>query len=183
MIIRGVHNYINICTVLNAIKDYITDMDKALEIIRKFPGVHHRIEFVREIDGVKWYNDSASSTPSRTIAGINAFDEKIVLLAGGYDKNIPYDSLAKPILDKVRVLILFGNTKDKIYNAVMKESKLQNKEIEIYEEKTLEDVIFKAKEVAKEGEVVLFSPASASFDMFKNAYQRGDIFRDLVNKL
>ena len=181
--IRGVHNYINICTVLNAIKDYITDMDKALEIIRKFPGVHHRIEFVREIDGVKWYNDSASSTPSRTIAGINAFDEKIVLLAGGYDKNIPYDSLAKPILDKVRVLILFGNTKDKIYNAVMKESKLQNKEIEIYEEKTLEDVIFKAKEVAKEGEVVLFSPASASFDMFKNAYQRGDIFRDLVNKL
>lgn len=183
LIIRGVHNYINICTVLNAIKDYITDMDKALEIIRKFPGVHHRIEFVREIDGVKWYNDSASSTPSRTIAGINAFDEKIVLLAGGYDKNIPYDSLAKPILDKVRVLILFGNTKDKIYNAVMKESKLQNKEIEIYEEKTLEDVIFKAKEVAKEGEVVLFSPASASFDMFKNAYQRGDIFRDLVNKL
>ena len=183
LIIRGVHNYINICTVLNAIKDYITDMDKALEIIKKFPGVHHRIEFVREIDGVKWYNDSASSTPSRTIAGINAFDEKIVLLAGGYDKNIPYDSLAKPILDKVRVLILFGNTKDKIYNAVMKESKLQNKEIEIYEEKTLEDVIFKAKEVAKEGEVVLFSPASASFDMFKNAYQRGDIFRDLVNKL
>ena len=183
LIIRGVHNYINICTVLNAIKDYITDMDKALEIIRKFPGVHHRIEFVREIDGVKWYNDSASSTPSRTIAGINAFDEKIVLLAGGYDKNIPYDSLAKPILDKVRVLILFGNTKDKIYNAVMKESKLQNKEIEIYEEKTLEDVISKAKEVAKEGEVVLFSPASASFDMFKNAYQRGDIFRDLVNKL
>ena len=181
--IRGVHNYINICTVLNAIKDYITDMDKALEIIRKFPGVHHRIEFVREIDGVKWYNDSASSTPSRTIAGINAFDEKIVLLAGGYDKNIPYDSLAKPILGKVRVLILFGNTKDKIYNAVMKESKLQNKEIEIYEEKTLEDVISKAKEVAKEGEVVLFSPASASFDMFKNAYQRGDIFRDLVNKL
>ena len=183
LIIRGVHNYINICTVLNAIKDYITDMDKALEIIRKFPGVHHRIEFVREIDGVKWYNDSASSTPSRTIAGINAFDEKIVLLAGGYDKNIPYDSLAKPILGKVRVLILFGNTKDKIYNAVMKESKLQNKEIEIYEEKTLEDVISKAKEVAKEGEVVLFSPASASFDMFKNAYQRGDIFRDLVNKL
>ena len=183
LIIRGVHNYINICTVLNAIKDYITDMDKALEIIRKFPGVHHRIEFVREIDGVKWYNDSASSTPSRTIAGINAFDEKIVLLAGGYDKNIPYDSLAKPILDKVRVLILFGNTKDKIYNAVMKESKLQNKEIEIYEEKTLEHVISKAKEVAKEGEVVLFSPASASFDMFKNAYQRGDIFRDLVNKL
>ena len=181
--IRGVHNYINICTVLNAIKDYSTDMDKALEIIRKFPGVHHRIEFVREIDGVKWYNDSASSTPSRTIAGINAFDEKIVLLAGGYDKNIPYDSLAKPILGKVRVLILFGNTKDKIYNAVMKESKLQNKEIEIYEEKTLEDVISKAKEVAKEGEVVLFSPASASFDMFKNAYQRGDIFRDLVNKL
>ena len=181
--IRGVHNYINICTVLNAIKDYITDMDKVLDIIKKFPGVHHRIEFIREIDGVKWYNDSASSTPSRTIAGINAFDEKIILLAGGYDKNIPYDSLAKPILDKVRVLILFGNTKDKIYDAVMKESKIENKEVEIYIERTLEEVISRAKEVANEGEVVLFSPASASFDMFKNAYQRGDIFRELVNKL
>ena len=181
--IRGVHNYINICTVLNTIKDYITDMDKALNIIKEFPGVHHRIEFVREIDGVKWYNDSASSTPSRTIAGINAFSEPIILLAGGYDKNIPYDSLAKPVLDKVRVLILFGNTKTKIYDAVINESKLQNKEIEIYEENTLEEVIDRAKNVAKEGEIVLFSPASASFDMFKNAYQRGDIFRDLVNKL
>jgi len=181
--IKGVHNYINICTALNAIKDYINDFDKVKDTIKNFTGVAHRIEFVREIDGVKWYNDSASSSPSRTIAGINAFNEDIVLIAGGYDKNIPYEPLAKPILDKVRVLILFGNTKDKIYDAVMNESKLENRKVEIYKLNTLEEVIDKARMVAKSGEVVLFSPASASFDMFKNAYQRGDIFRDMVNKL
>lgn len=181
--IKGIHNYINICTALNAIKDYITDIDKVKQVITDFPGVAHRIEFIRELNGVKWYNDSASSTPSRTIAGINAFEEPIILLAGGYDKNIPYTPLAKPILDKVRVLILFGNTKDKIYDAVIEEEKNQNKSIEIYKFDTLEQVISKAKEVAKNEEVVLFSPASASFDMFKNAYQRGDIFKDMVNEL
>jgi len=83
----------------------------------------------------------------------------------------------------VRVLILFGNTKDKIYKAVMEESKLQNKKVEIYEEKNIDDVIDRAYKCSKEGDIVLFSPASASFDMFKNAYQRGDIFKELVNKL
>jgi len=181
--IRGRHNYINICTALNAIKDYVNDIDKVKEIIKDFTGVAHRIEFVREIDGVKWYNDSASSSPTRTIAGINAFNEDIILIAGGYDKNISYEPLAKPILDKVRVLILFGNTKDKIYDAVMEECNSQNKEIEIYKLNTLEEVIDKAKEVSKSGEVVLFSPASASFDMFKNAYQRGDIFKEMVKNI
>ena len=179
--IKGRHNYINICTALSAIKDYITDMDKVIDIIKEFPGVNHRIEFVREINGVKWYNDSASSTPTRTIAGIYAFNEPIILIAGGYDKNIPYDVLSKPILEKVRVLILFGNTKNKIYDAVMEEKrKVSDSNLQIYVMDTLDEVIDVAYQVAKSGEVVLFSPASASFDMFKNAYQRGDIFKEKV---
>ena len=181
--IRGRHNYINICTAMNAIKDYVDDSSKVKDIIKEFTGVNHRIEFVRELDGVKWYNDSASSSPSRTIAGINAMEEDIILIAGGYDKNIPYEPLAKPILDKVRVLILFGDTKDKIYDVVMEECRRQGKSIKIYKLNTLEEVIDKARIVSKSGEVVLFSPASASFDMFKNAYQRGDIFREMVNNI
>lgn len=180
--IKGRHNYINICTALNAIKDYI-DLDRIRKIITDFRGVNHRIEFVREINGVKWYNDSASSSPTRTIAGIMAFDEKIVLIAGGSDKNIPYDPLARPILDKVSKLILFGSTKNKIYDAVMDLKRKGSSDLQIYVMDTLDEVIEVAYRVSEPGEVVLFSPASASFDMFKNAYQRGDIFREKVNKL
>ena len=180
--IKGRHNYINICTALNAIKDYI-ELDKIKEIITDFGGVSHRIEFIREINSVKWYNDSASSSPSRTIAGLNAFSEKVVLIAGGYDKNIPYDPLAEPILNKVSKLILFGDTKNKIYDAVMKLKKQRDSDLQIYVMDTLDEVIEVAYQVSIPGEVVLFSPASASFDMFKNAYQRGDIFKEKVNKL
>ena len=123
--IRGVHNYENICACLTAIIDLI-DLDKSIEVIKKFIGVEHRIEFVREINGVKWYNDSVSSSPTRTIAGLNSFTEPIVLIAGGYDKNLDYTPLAKPILEHVKQLILFGSTKDKILNAVTKEKTNEN---------------------------------------------------------
>ena len=178
--IRGRHNYENICACLSATYDLI-DLDKALAAIKEFRGVEHRLEFVREIDGVKWYNDSVSSSPTRTIAGLNSYDEKIVLIAGGYDKNLDYTPIAEPILKHVSKLILFGATSDKIYNAVI--NKKSNEDITIYKEKTLLDVVNRAKEVAISGEIVLFSPASASFDMFKNFADRGKQFKDLVNKL
>ena len=178
--IRGVHNLENICTCLSATVDLI-DMDKALKAIKEFKGVEHRLEFVREIDGVKWYNDSVSSSPTRTIAGLNSYDEDIVLIAGGYDKNLDYTPIARPILDKVTKLILFGSTANKIYDAVISEKK--DEHIEIYKETTLNDVVNRAREVARAGEIVLFSPASASFDMFKNFADRGLQFKDLVNKL
>ena len=178
--IRGRHNYENICACLSATYDLI-DLDKALAAIKEFRGVEHRLEFVREIDGVKWYNDSVSSSPTRTIAGLNSYDEKIVLIAGGYDKNLDYTPIAEPILKHVSKLILFGATSDKIYNAVI--NKKSNEDITIYKEKTLLDVVCRAKEVAVSGEIVLFSPASASFDMFKNFADRGKQFKDLVNKL
>ena len=178
--LRGIHNLENVATVLSATSDLI-DMDKALKAIKEFKGVEHRLEFVREINHVKWYNDSVSSSPTRTIAGLTSYDEKIVLIAGGYDKNLDYTPIAEPILEHVSKLILFGATKNKIYEAVTKAK--TNEQIEIYVLNTLEEVVNKAREVAVPGEVVLFSPASASFDMFKNFADRGLKFKDLVNKL
>ena len=184
LILRGKHNYLNICASLNVIKELGSiPNDKIESIVKNINSVHHRLEFIKEINNIKWYNDSASTTPDKSLAGINAFDEKIVLIAGGYDKNISYTSMAKPILKKVSKLILFGDTKNKIYDAVMKEKKKGNYDIRIYVMDTLEEVVDVAYEVSIPGEVVLFSPASASFDMFKNAYQRGDKFVELVKKL
>ena len=178
--IRGVHNYENICAALSATYDMV-DLDKVIPAIKSFAGVEHRLEFVREINHVKWYNDSVSSSPTRTIAGLNSYDEDIVLIAGGYDKNLDYTPIAKPILEHASKLILFGATSKKIYDAVM-EAKTDEK-IEIYQENSLDDVVNRAYEVAKEGEIVLFSPASASFDMFKNFADRGMQFKNLVNKI
>ena len=178
--IRGIHNHENICACMSALYGMV-DIEKSFEAIANFSGVEHRLEFVRDIHGVKWYNDSVSSSPTRTIAGINSYSEEIVLIAGGYDKNLDYSPVARPILDKVKVLILFGNTKNKIYDAVMKAKK--DEDIEIYVCSTLDEVVNKAYSVAREGQVVLFSPASASFDMFKNFADRGIRFKDLVNKL
>ena len=180
--LRGIHNYENICTALTAVRDLI-DLDKSINAIKNFYGVEHRLEFVREINGVKWYNDSVSSSPSRTVAGLNSFEENIVLIAGGYDKNLDYTPIAKPILDKVTKLILIGDTKDKIYESVVNLNNKIKKDIEIYKCNSLEEVVDRALKVAVKGEVVLFSPASASFDMFKNFADRGIRFKELVNNL
>ena len=198
--LRGVHNYENICTALCA-TDELVSKEAQIKTITNFSGVEHRLEFVREINGAKWYNDSIGSSPTRTISGLKSFDEDIVLIAGGYDKHLDYTPLAKPVLEKVTNLILLGQTADKIKNAVEKELNTDknitdtknnvgvdvlgdpNKSINIFKVETLEQAVQKAKEVSNEGDVVLFSPASASFDMFKNFMERGKKFKELVNKL
>ena len=180
--IRGRHNYENICCALAATKTLV-DLETAVKVIKKFPGVEHRIEFVKEINGVKWYNDSASSTPSRTISGLNAFHEEIILIAGGADKNLDYTPLAKPILSKVKTLILMGQTAGKIFDSVKAEEEKENKEINIYMVKSLSQAVTLAKRYATPGQIVLFSPASTSFDRFKNMYDRGHRFKDIVNKM
>ena len=182
VILRGNHNFQNIATALAATKTLV-DTDIAVQAIKEFKPVEHRIEFIREIDGVKWYNDSASSSPTRTLSGINAFKENIVLIAGGYDKNLDYEPLAKPVLDKVSTLILIGQTAEKIFDAVKNEADKQNKKIDIYMCDSLEQTIDIAKKTSKKGDVVLFSPASASFDMFKNFADRGEKFKNLVNNI
>lgn len=182
VILRGNHNYQNIATAIAATSSLV-DCETAVKAIKEFKPVEHRIEFIREIDGVKWYNDSASSSPSRTLSGINAFKEKIVLIAGGYDKNLDYTPLAKPIIEKVKTLILIGQTSGKIYEVVKDELEKENKNLDIYMCETLEETIPIAKKNAGKGDVVLFSPASASFDMFKNFADRGNKFKDLVKGL
>ena len=182
VILRGNHNYQNIATAISATASLV-DIETAIKAIKEFKPVEHRIEFVKEIDGVKWYNDSASSSPSRTLSGLNAFKEKIVLIAGGYDKNLDYTPLAKPIIDKVRTLILIGQTAGKIYDVVKEELEKEHKNLDIYMCETLEETIPIARKNAKSGDIVLFSPASASFDMFKNFADRGNQFKELVRNL
>lgn len=181
ILLRGNHNYENICTCLTAIIDLI-DINKTVEVFKSFKGVEHRLEYVCEINGVKWYNDSVSSSPTRTIAGLNSYEENIVLIAGGYDKHIDYDVIGEPIVNKVSTLILMGDTKEKIYNATVKAEEKLNKKINKFIVSSLEEAVDVAINNAKKGEIVLFSPASASFDMFKNFADRGEQFKNIVNK-
>lgn len=182
MILRGMHNFENACAAIGATSK-IVDIEDQAKAIKDFRGVEHRLEFVRKIDGIKWYNDSIGSSPTRTIAGLNAFDEKIVLIAGGYDKHLDYTPIAKPIVDNVSSLILIGQTADKIEKAVRDELKAQRKTMDIYRVNTLEETVKVARDVAKLGEIVLFSPASASFDMFKDFMERGNKFKKIVQEM
>ncbi|MCI9064176.1 MAG: UDP-N-acetylmuramoyl-L-alanine--D-glutamate ligase [Clostridia bacterium] len=145
--IRGIHNYENICTAIAATRTLV-DIDIAVDVCKNFKGVEHRIEFVKEINEVRWYNDSASSTPSRTISALNAFEEEIVLIAGGADKNLDYSPVAKPIVEKVKTLILMGQTADKIFNSVKEAEETENKKINIYMCNSLNQAIIMAKRYA-----------------------------------
>ncbi len=180
--LRGMHNYENVCAAIAATKSLV-DMDIIVTAIENFKGVEHRIELIRELDGVKWYNDSIGTSPTRTMAGLKSFEEDIVLIAGGYDKHLDYEPLAKPIVDKVKTLILIGQTSDKIYDAVEKELQRQQKQMDIFRCSDFQAIAEIARKKAKPGQVVLFSPASASFDLFKNFEERGNTFKELVNKL
>ncbi len=182
VLLLGKHNYQNICAALAATKSLV-DEETAKKAILNFKGVEHRLEFVKEdSNNVRWYNDSASSSPTRTISGIKSFYKKVILIAGGYDKNLDYTPIAKPIVEGVKTLILMGSTKTKIYNAVKNELDNQNKKLDIYEAFSLEEAVDIAKEISTQGDIVLFSPASASFDMFKNAYDRGNKFKAIVER-
>jgi UDP-N-acetylmuramoylalanine--D-glutamate ligase len=183
MQIKGIHNYMNAACAIAATKDYV-DLETAVNTICNFKGVEHRLELAAQTkDRIRWYNDSASSSPTRTIVGLNAFPTKnVILIAGGYDKNLDYEPIAKPIVNSCKSLILIGQTADKIEKVVKKELKNGVKEVNIYRCKTLEETVELAKKIAVKGDVVLFSPASASFDMFKNFDDRGKQFKALVEK-
>jgi len=179
--LRGVHNAENICAAIAATSNLV-EIEDQIQAIKSFTGVKHRLEFVEEIDGVKWYNDSIASSPTRTIAGLKSFDEEIVLIAGGYDKHLDYEPIAEPILEKVKVLILMGQTSNKIFGVVQSLQEQKKLNIPIYKVTSLEEAVLKAKENVKQGQIVLFSPASASFDMFKNFEERGNKFKEIVRK-
>ena len=179
--LRGVHNYENICSALAA-TETVASKEAQIEAVKNFKGVEHRLEFVREIDGVKYYNDSIGTSPASTIAGLNAFDENIILLAGGSDKGLDYKEIGEVIARKVGTLILTGPTAQKIEKAT-KQGLSEEKNIEIIHTNNLEESVKVAKEKARSGDIVLLSPASASFDSFKNFEERGNYFKTLVNNL
>ena len=184
MKLRGVHNFENACCAIAATKDLVKK-ESIDTVLTEFKGVEHRLELVKETkDRIKWYNDSVSSSPTRTIAGLNAFSFKnLILIAGGYDKNLDYDVIGKPIVDNCKALILLGQTSKKIEKAVNQELKKTKRELPVYNCETLKQAVQKAKDVSKSGDIVLFSPASASFDMFKNFAERGEIFKEYVKEL
>lgn len=184
ILLLGMHNVENACTAIAAVKDLVKK-ESIVKVLTTFKGVEHREEFVRELNGVKWYNDSIGSSPTRTIAGLASFKTKVVLIAGGYDKHLDYTDMGKYILDHVKVLILMGQTKEKIKEATLSELKKREGSVNlpIIECNTLEEAIKSASENSKSGDVVFFSPASASFDMFKNFVERGKKFKEIVNNL
>ncbi|MEG2634053.1 MAG: cyanophycin synthetase, partial [Oscillospiraceae bacterium] len=157
------------------------------DIIKKvaleFAGVEHRIELAREKGGVRWYNDSIGTSPTRTIAGLRSFDKKLILIAGGYDKKISYEPLAPEIIRNVKCLLLCGATGEIIRSEVEKCSGFDNAEIAIEMKADLEECVKRANELAKSGDVVLMSPASASFDFYNNFEERGNHFKKLVKDL
>lgn len=182
ILIPGVHNRENFMAAIAAVDGLVPD-----EVIRSFAktfgGVAHRIELVRELDGVRYYNDSIASSPSRTIAGLRSFDQKVILIAGGYDKHIPYDVLGPQITTSVKCLILTGDTAEKIQQATLDAPDYQSGQPEIILCDDLKEAVEKAHETANPGDVVILSPASASFDRFKNFEERGNVFKDLVMHL
>lgn len=179
ILIPGTHNVENYMAAIAAVDGLVSD-DAIRRVARNFGGVEHRIELVRIKDGVKFYNDSIASSPSRTIAGLRSFTQKVILIAGGYDKHIPYDVLGPEICAHVRKLFLCGATAGKIRAAVEQTGMEQP---EITDCGDFESAVRCAAAAARAGDIVLMSPASASFDQFKNFMVRGECFKKIVKEL
>ena len=182
ILLPGLHNLENYMAAIAAVDGLVPD-EVIRDFARTFGGVEHRIELVRELGGVRYYNDSIASSPSRTIAGLRSFDRKVILIAGGYDKHIPYDVLGPEIIEHVKVLLLTGDTAGKIKSATIAAPGYVENGPKIWECADLGQAVERARELAAPGDVVILSPASASFDRFKNFEERGKVFKDLVNAL
>ena len=178
ILISGVHNIENYMAAIGAVEGLVDD-GIIRQVAENFGGVEHRIELVRIKDGVRFYNDSIASSPTRTIAGLNSFQEKVLLIAGGYDKHIPYDVLGPHIADHAKAVFLNGATAPLIRKAVEDLPGCP----ELFDCENFEDAVRKAAAYAKDGDVVLMSPASAAFDQFKNFMERGVFFKKLVKEL
>jgi len=180
--IPGMHN----------VEDYLTAIamtygdvkpETVAKVAKEFGGVEHRIEFVREFEGVKYYNNSIASSPTRVLACLNAFDQKQIMIQGGSDKGISFEPMAAPICDKVKVLILMGQTREKIKEAVMAAPNYADSGIKIIIVKDMKEAVETARKYAEEGDIVSLTPACASFDMYRMFEERGRHFKQCVNEL
>jgi UDP-N-acetylmuramoylalanine--D-glutamate ligase len=184
ILLIGNHNLENYLAAITAVINYVS-VDDIRKVATTFTGVEHRMEPVKKLKGITFYNDSIGSSPTRTIAGLKAFDRKVVLIAGGYDKKIPYDEMGEIIAEKVKLLVLIGETGPKIGEALQKYilSTGYGSDVQVLKCGTLEEAVQTAYKNAGDGDAVVLSPASASFDMFKNFEERGNIFKEIVKKL
>lgn len=182
ILLRGDHNVENYMAAILAVKD-LCPADIIVKTARSFGGVRHRIEYVATKDGVMFYNDSIGSSPTRTIATLRSFDKKVILIAGGYDKKLPFDALGPEVLSHCKALFLTGATRDKIASAVTSADGFEKSGLHISIDPDFEGTVRSAAAFAKDGDIVLLSPACASFDAFKNFEVRGDRFIEIVNSL
>ncbi len=182
IVIPGEHNVENYMAAIAAVEGLVSD-ETVRTVARSFGGVEHRIELVRTVNGVRYYNDSIASSPSRTMAGLKSFSQKVILIAGGYDKHIPYDVLGGPICSSVKLLVLGGATGPQIRSAVEGCPDYKPGCPEIIDCADFTAAVKKASELAQSGDIVLMSPASAAFDQFKNFMERGNYFKKLVKEL
>ena len=180
----GLHNTANYMTAI-AITWGRCAIDKIIEIASTFGGVEHRLEFVRAVDGVSYINGSIDSSPTRTAAALSAINDRpVVLIAGGYDKHIPYEPLADAVYSSsVHTVVLTGDTAAAIKKALLENEKHKSSNLKIIDADSFENAVQLAQEHAKPGDTVILSPASASFDRFKNFEERGKYFKKLVNEM
>ena len=178
----GMHNVENYMAAIGAVCDMVKK-ESIISVAKTFGGVAHRIELVRELNGVKYYNSSIDSSPNRTINTLRVFKDKVIMISGGKDKGIEYDEIGPAIIEKVKTLILIGATSDAIENALNKAYNGKEPCVKVIRATTYPDAVRFAYENAKENDVVLLSPASTSFDMFNNFEERGNLFKKLVNEL
>jgi UDP-N-acetylmuramoylalanine--D-glutamate ligase len=182
ILLPGIHNVENYMTAILAV-DGMVSAEDIRYVARTFGGVEHRIELVRVKDGVRFYNDSIASSPGRTMAGLRSFKEKVILIAGGYDKKLPFEELGEEIVQSVKLLVATGATGPRIAEATRQAPAYELGKPEIIEIPDFYAAVHKAAELAQEGDVVLLSPAGPAFDRFKNFMVRGKEFKKTVMEL
>jgi len=178
----GAHNIENYLAAIAAIYDLVS-IEAIREVARNFGGVEHRLELAADKNNVRWYNDSKATTPTSTVAGLNAFDRKVILLAGGYDKKVSFRPMAQAVIEKVKLLILTGPTAGAIEQAIVSHPRYDAAQMPILHAGDLPEAVALARDNAIPGDVVLLSPACASFDAYANFEARGRHLKELVNLL
>ena len=180
--IPGIHNVENYLAAISAVWGEVST-DVIVQVAKTFGGVEHRIEFVRERKGVKWYNDSIATSPTRVLAGLNSFQTKLTVIMGGYDKKIPFEPMAETVCDKVKTVILMGVTAPKIEAAIRGAKNYQEGHPQLLHVETMEEAVQTADQITKPGDIVTLSPACASFDKYPNFEERGLHYKRLVKEL
>ncbi|NMB45025.1 MAG: UDP-N-acetylmuramoyl-L-alanine--D-glutamate ligase, partial [Firmicutes bacterium] len=179
----GDHNVENILGAV-AVADLVGCGPEAMhDVITSFAGVAHRLEFVQETDGIRYYNDSKATTPTGTIAALHSFDQPLILIAGGYDKHLPFDEMAEVVIDQAKVVVLLGDTRDQIAKAIEDAGTERQQLPLVFKVKDMAEAVACARNHAEKGDAVLLSPACASYDMFRSFEERGDEFRRIVQSI